>query len=121
MHEHCLLLFRPSRYGVLDLGAVEAFLVFLELYLLFQNAPEEPQLLVASSLLEGAPWEWLLYQSNGSPILESTRVMKVLQYALRCGLFLTSARERSLAGLRNRKQRKPIGRMLQRQVSPPCE
>ncbi|CDJ31273.1 uncharacterized protein EMH_0065470 [Eimeria mitis] len=107
IQEECLRLCRPTRYdGRRDVEALGEFLNSLDLYLSIQNAPEEFQLLLASSLLEGEARRWWQHLSNGSTFLEHIRSMQPFRDALRCTFIPSSAREQAMAELRKLEQGK---------------
>ncbi|CDJ29969.1 uncharacterized protein EMH_0054110 [Eimeria mitis] len=93
---------RPTR----DAEAVEEFLNSLDLYLRLQNAPEQFQLLLAPSLLEGDARRWWLHLSNGSTFPEHIRSMQAFRDVLRCRFIPTYASEQAMAELRKLKQGK---------------
>ncbi|CDJ35685.1 uncharacterized protein EMH_0099810 [Eimeria mitis] len=107
IQEECLRLCRPTRYdGRRYVEALGEFLNSLDLYLRIQNAPEEFQLLLASSLLEGEARQWWQHLSNGSTFLEHIRSMQPFRDALRCTFIPSSAREQAMAELRKLEQGK---------------
>ena len=107
IQEECLRLCRPTRYdGRRDVEALEEFLNSLDLYLRIQNAPEDFQLLLASSLLEGDARRWWLHLCNGSTFPEHIRSMQAFRDAVRCRFIPTSASEQAMAELRKLKQGK---------------
>ncbi|CDJ34709.1 uncharacterized protein EMH_0092340 [Eimeria mitis] len=107
IQEERLRVCRPTRYDWRrDAEAVEEFLNSLDLYLRLQNAPEQFQLLLASSLLEADARRWWLHLSNGSTFPEHIRSMQAFRDALRCRFIPTSASEQVMAELRKLKQGK---------------